>query len=106
MDLRVVVDKHSAEFEKFELSSILTYSLLAKENRAFRCQFYEQGNNGECRKKRNERDQAAKDVHGSFKNGSVSFRRVLFRKVGIKNKIPLVIRQLAHLLRKDTEHQG
>src|ERR1700730_19298773 len=98
MDLRVVVDKHSAEFEKFELSSILTYSLLAKENRAFRCQFYKQSNNGECWKKHDEGGQAAQDVHPSFENGSVSFRRVPFRKVGIKNEITLVIRQLRHLL--------
>src|ERR1700733_15893979 len=106
MDLRVVIDVHGAEFEKIELSSILTHPLLAKENRAFRCQFYEQGNNGECRKKRDERGQAAKDVHRSLKNGSMSFQRVPFRKVGIKNKITVIIRQLCHLLRKDAEHQG
>src|SRR5882757_5743936 len=106
MDLRVVVDVHGAEFEKIELSSILTHPFLAKENRAFRSQFYKQGNNGECRKECDERGQAAKDVHRSLKNGSVPFPRVPFRKVGIKNKIPLVIRQLGHLLRKDAEHQS
>src|ERR1700722_13441291 len=103
MDRGIIVDVHRAELEEFELSSILSYSILGEEDRTFGAYLNEHRDDDDDWEEDYQRSQTTNNIHDPFQFFFPRLRGIFLREIRIEGISVLFVGLRLHLLREETK---
>src|ERR1700722_3657317 len=103
MDRGIIVDVHRAELEEFELSPILSYSILGEEYGALGAYLNEHRDDDDDWQEDHQRRQTANNIHDPFQFFFSRLRGIFLREIRIEGISIFFVGLCLHLLREDTK---